>query len=155
MAGAVGRYWRTIGVVAMTDKAKDAFVPTIDALPSRITRAFGFGALVLTGLLSIGSCKKVGIAAGAVPKGEMQARKSSAVKPIASAEEGMRLVDSFQGNPEDFQLAVPDALLDPAGLNMAIITDRVLARRWWPNGFEQRDRYRIYRYAATPPHPSE
>ena len=71
-------------------------------------------------------------------------------KPIASIDEGIRLVDSFVGEPEDFQLAVPDSLRDPAGVAMAIITDRVLARGWWPNGFRQEAGYRVYRYAGVP-----
>jgi hypothetical protein len=72
--------------------------------------------------------------------------ESAGVKPIASIEEGMRLADSFQGRPEDFHLIVPDALHDLVGMNMALITDRVLARAWLPNGFVQRAGCRIYRY---------
>ena len=41
---------------------------------------------------------------------------------------------------------MPDALNDQVGINMAIITDRVLARGWQPNGFVQANGYRIYRY---------
>lgn len=73
---------------------------------------------------------------------EMDAEES----PIASVEEGVRLVDSFEGKAEEFVLAVPDSLLDPIGLNMAIITDRILARGWQPAGFTQAEGYRIYRY---------
>jgi hypothetical protein len=65
---------------------------------------------------------------------------------IASVEEGVRLVDSFKGKAEEFVLAVPDSLLDPVGLNLAVITDRVLARGWQPAGFTQAEGYRIYRY---------
>ena len=59
----------------------------------------------------------------------------------------MHLVDTFAGEPTEFQLLIPDALNDPVGVNMAIITDRVLARDWQPDGFTQEDGYRIYRYA--------
>ena len=52
--------------------------------------------------------------------------KSHAVKPIASVEEGVRLIESFKGAPQDFQLAVPDGMLDPVGFNMAIITDHAM-----------------------------
>jgi hypothetical protein len=57
--------------------------------------------------------------------------------PIESVDEGAHLADSFAGPPEEFQLAVPDSLLDPVGVNMAIITDHVLKRGWEPNAFTQ------------------
>jgi len=81
----------------------------------------------------------------------MPGSADSKLKPIASIEEGVRLVDSFKGNPEDFQLAVPDSLNDARGMTMAIITDRVLARGWWPHGFLQEHGYRVYRYSRSPP----
>jgi hypothetical protein len=56
------------------------------------------------------------------------------------------LVDSFSGNPEDFELAVPDALHDAIGINIAIITDRILGRGWQPDGFTQKSGYKPYRY---------
>jgi len=73
------------------------------------------------------------------------------VTPIASVDEGTQLVDSFTGKAEDFQLVMPDSLQDASGMNMAIITDRILARSWWPNGFVQGQGYRIYRYTSVPP----
>ena len=69
------------------------------------------------------------------------------MKPIASVEEGMQLVESFQGSAHEFQLIVPDSLQDPIGVNMALVTDQVLARGWRPNGFTQGAGYRIYLYA--------
>jgi hypothetical protein len=68
------------------------------------------------------------------------------MKPIASVDEALQLVSSFTGKPEEFQLAVPEALIDAVGINMAIITDRVLSRGWQPDGFTQKFGYRIYRY---------
>ena len=68
------------------------------------------------------------------------------MKPIASLEEGMDLVDGFRGSAAEFFLAVPEALLDPVGVNMAIITDRILARGWQPMGFTQHDGFRVFRY---------
>ncbi len=50
------------------------------------------------------------------------------------------------GSADDFVLPVSDEWLDPAGINMAIITDAILARGWEPAGFEQKDGYRVYRY---------
>jgi hypothetical protein len=68
------------------------------------------------------------------------------MKPIASVKEGMELVDSFTGSPKEFELAVPEALLDSVGVSMALITDRVLRRGWQPDGFVQHEGYRLYRY---------
>ena len=68
------------------------------------------------------------------------------MKPISSIEEGIHLLDSFQGNAQDFQLVVPDSLLDPVGINMAIITDRALARGWQPDGFTKAQGFRVFRY---------
>jgi len=67
-------------------------------------------------------------------------------KPIASVEEGIRLVQSFKGKPQDFVLAIPDSLLDSSGINIAIITNEVLQRRWMPNGVTQRPGYRVFKY---------
>ena len=39
-------------------------------------------------------------------------------------------------------------MLDPVGVNMAIITDKILARGWEPNGFTQHAGYRLYRYKS-------
>ena len=70
------------------------------------------------------------------------------MKPIESVQEGIALVDGFTGTPQEFQLAVPDSLLDPVGFNMALITDRVLERGWAPDGFTQGKGFRVYRYKA-------
>jgi hypothetical protein len=68
------------------------------------------------------------------------------MKPVKSVEEALQLVDSFVGRPDAFQLAVPDALLDPVGGNMAIITDRILARGWQPDVVIQGHGHRVFRY---------
>jgi hypothetical protein len=65
---------------------------------------------------------------------------------ISSIDEGVRLIESFEGRPEQFVLHIPETLLDSVGMNMAIITDAILARGWQPNGFEQRQGFRIFRY---------
>ena len=70
------------------------------------------------------------------------------MKPIASVEEGVRLIESFKGLPQEFQLAVPDTMLDDVGINMAVITDHVLKRGWEPDGFTQASGYRVFRYKA-------
>jgi hypothetical protein len=43
-------------------------------------------------------------------------------------------------------LPISDELQDPVGVNIAINTDCALAKGWEPNGFEQRDGFRIYHY---------
>ena len=68
------------------------------------------------------------------------------MKPIASLKDGIDLVDGFAGCAGNFRLAVPEALLDPVGVNMAIIIDRILARGWQPNGFTQHDGFRVFHY---------
>ena len=70
------------------------------------------------------------------------------LKPVTSVNEALKLVNSFVGKPEDFQLPIPETLLDAVGINMAVITDRVLRRGWQPDGFTQGPGYRLYRYKA-------
>jgi len=68
------------------------------------------------------------------------------MKPIESVQEAITLLGRYTGAPEDFLLPISDSLLDPAGINMAIITDKVLALGWEPNGFTQNQGFRVYRY---------
>ena len=69
------------------------------------------------------------------------------VKPVASVQEALELIDQFQGEAEDFQLAIPDALNDAIGINMAIVLGRILRRfDWTVDGYVQGPGYRIYRY---------
>ena len=66
--------------------------------------------------------------------------------PFKDVHDAVRYVDAFEGRPEELQLAVSDNLQDSIGMNMALITDRILAKGWEPSGYEQRDGYRIYLY---------
>lgn len=68
------------------------------------------------------------------------------MNPFTDVHDAVRYVDGFSGTPEELNLAISDVLLDPVGISMAIITDRVLARGWEPNGYEQKDGFRVYRY---------
>ena len=68
------------------------------------------------------------------------------VKPVNSVMEALGLIDSFKGKPEDFRLAIAETLLDPVGMNIAIITDRILGRGWQPDDFTQEPGYRLFRY---------
>lgn len=68
------------------------------------------------------------------------------MNPITSIDEARNAVESFTGAPEEFLLPISDELNDDIGINMAIITDLILARGWEPDGFDQRSGFRIYRY---------
>jgi hypothetical protein len=70
------------------------------------------------------------------------------MNPISSVQEGTQRIDSFIGKAEEFELCVPSELLDPIGINMAIITDRILAKGWQPNGFEPCKEGRIYHFKS-------
>lgn len=67
---------------------------------------------------------------------------------VTTVDEARRLIDSFKGKPEDFELPISNELLDPMGIQMAIITDAVLARGWEPDGYTEGDGCRIYKYRA-------
>ena len=71
------------------------------------------------------------------------------MKPIASVSEAVALVDAFAGKTSAFELCLAESLHDPVGVNIAIITDRILARGWAPAGVEQHDGFRVYRYKDT------
>ncbi len=68
------------------------------------------------------------------------------MNPARTVEEAIAIVENYTGPAEDFQLAIADSLLDPAGMHMAIITDKILAKDFLPAGFEQREGFRVYRY---------
>jgi hypothetical protein len=68
------------------------------------------------------------------------------MKPVESLQEAIRLLETFAGQPSEFQLAFPDSLNDPTGVNLAIMTDRALGRGWQPDGYVQEGGYRILRY---------
>ena len=68
------------------------------------------------------------------------------MEPIKTIEEAMQCIESFEGLPKDFKLPISDQFQDPIGINMAIITDKILKRGWMADGFQQKEGYRIYRY---------
>ena len=68
------------------------------------------------------------------------------MKPISTVEEAQRTIRAFEGKPEDFRLPIADALLDPVGINLSMITDDILARGWEPDGYIQEKGYRIFKY---------
>jgi hypothetical protein len=67
---------------------------------------------------------------------------------VNTVNDALRVIDSHDGLPEEFLLPISEELLDPVGVNMVIICDRILSRNWEPNGFEQRIGFRIYRFKA-------
>lgn len=49
-------------------------------------------------------------------------------------------------NEKEETLLISDELNDAMGLNMALIVDGILKKGYMPDGFEQKDGYRIYKY---------
>jgi hypothetical protein len=72
--------------------------------------------------------------------------KEKEMEPISSKEEAIKLIESYQGDPEKFILPISNELNDPMGMNMAIIADAILKKGFEPNGFMQKSNYRIYKY---------
>jgi hypothetical protein len=68
--------------------------------------------------------------------------------PCQSVEEALKAIRRFSGSPDEFKLAVAKTFLDPMGVNMAVVTDAILARGWMPDGFEDKGDHRLYRYKA-------
>jgi len=66
--------------------------------------------------------------------------------PVSTVQDVLALIDDFHGPPEDFSLTISEWLFDPAGVHMALITDRILSRGWVPDSYEQCAGYRISRY---------
>jgi len=72
------------------------------------------------------------------------------MQPIEDISEALRKVQEYNGAPEDFELPISDSINDPVGINMAIVADAILRRGWEPNGFLQKDGFRIYLYVSSP-----
>lgn len=70
------------------------------------------------------------------------------VRPHTDLSGLLRAVEMHDGSPADCVLAVAESLHDPVGLNIALLTDRILAKGWEPASVECFDRSRIYRYRA-------
>lgn len=68
------------------------------------------------------------------------------MNPFTNINEAVKYIESFNDKPEKLMLAISDTLQDPVGINMALITDSILAKGWEPNGFKQENGYRIYLY---------
>ena len=68
------------------------------------------------------------------------------MRPIETLSEAVAQVDAFAGDVSAFSLCLADSIYDPVGVNVAIITDRILARGWVPAGVERHQGFRICRY---------
>jgi len=68
------------------------------------------------------------------------------MEPFEDLKKAIEFVDSYTGTAEDLELPISDKLNDNMGMNMAIITDRILAKGFRPNGFIQKEGFRIYKY---------
>ena len=65
--------------------------------------------------------------------------------PLKNLDEARKFVqDNFKNMEET--LWISDELNDPIGMNMAIIADGILKAGYMPNGFDQKNGYRIYKY---------
>ena len=71
------------------------------------------------------------------------------MKPFKDAYEAVKYIEEFDGKASDLELAICDSLLDPIGINMAMITDKIFAKGWEPDGSEEKEGYRIYKYKVS------
>ncbi len=116
--------------------------------------------VVLTAALFMASCEaqEAGPGVAASPQAEAPAEtpveaedpkvsvSSDAPTPVTTVDEAIALVKAYDGPAAEFELPIADSLLDPAGMNMAIIGDELLGKKFLPDGFEQREGYRVYKY---------
>ena len=65
---------------------------------------------------------------------------------FTTTEEAIEYINAYSGKAEEFELPIAESLLDPMGMNMAIITDSILAKDFEPVGFVQEDGYRVFRF---------
>ena len=68
-----------------------------------------------------------------------------------SAEAAVEYLDATTFSQPTFTLNIADDFTfagraDTMGAGMAIVLDHVLAKGFWPDGFEQKAGYRVYRY---------
>lgn len=68
------------------------------------------------------------------------------MKPFEDINKACQYVESFEGKAADLRLPISESLLDPVGINMALITDKILDKGWEPDGYEEKEGYRVYRY---------
>ncbi len=74
--------------------------------------------------------------------------KTNMPVPFRTVESAVQYVDAYNGKPEDLRLPIADEIQDATGLNMVIVCDKILAKGFMPDGFEQKDGFRVYKYKA-------
>lgn len=72
------------------------------------------------------------------------------VRAFTTVAAAIEALDALDGELRKFEIALADSLQDYLGVNMAMITDRALARGWEPCGFVQKNGFRVYRYETMP-----
>jgi hypothetical protein len=70
---------------------------------------------------------------------------------INSAEEGVKYLEANPPSGDSFKLAISNSFTfvghpDTMGAGMAIILDKILGLEYEPDGFEQMDGFKLYRY---------
>ena len=68
-----------------------------------------------------------------------------------SAEAALAYVKETTFSESGFTLPIADKFTfagqpDTIGAGMAVVVDAILAKGFWPDGFEQKQGYRLYRY---------
>ena len=71
-----------------------------------------------------------------------------ALEPFKEVESAVEYIRSFKGKAEELSLPISDGINDQFGMNMAIVTDAILEKGFEPNGFNQKQGYRVYVYKA-------
>lgn len=74
-----------------------------------------------------------------------EAQQTETQEPLINIDEAVAFVKNNFNNPEE-TLWISDELNDPMGMNMTIIGDSILKAGYMPNGFDQQDGHRIYKY---------
>lgn len=77
--------------------------------------------------------------------------QKGAVVIFKTAEDARAHVKATKITGDRFELSISndmtiDGKPDPIGLGMALVLDAILAQGYQPDGFEQRDGYRVYKY---------
>jgi hypothetical protein len=89
-----------------------------------------------------------------VAGGSIQARSVVSLPTVNSVEEALKLMDAFEGEAENFRIAIPEQLFDIVGANEAAITDHALSRGWVSDGFMRILSYRVYRFKTAGSRPT-
>jgi hypothetical protein len=70
-------------------------------------------------------------------------------EPFTDMETAKTYIGSYAGDVQDFELPISDSINDPLGLTMALLLDTMLKKGWEPDGFEQQEGYRVYKYKIS------